>query len=209
MSKIHKFLEQVLQMPYYKNYAAASGKVHNIAKHEDATEDLLIQCGFTKHSKGGVSKQERDSWLEDPSLCTIPDGTYVSQPTGTHDSPDFIVKENGRAYFVECKSVSKQSKAPMYNSGIPKSEYIYIFSAEKYNETTVFYGSGVCPSSDYALIKELIEKHRELDEEYNKLMKSAYNIKHYTRPMIQHHSGVDYFTHPNRKLNEQKVIDNV
>ena len=209
MSKIRQFLEQVLQMPYYKNYAAASGKVHNVAKHEDATEDLLIQHGFTKHSKGGISKKQRDDWLKNPYSCTIPDGSYVLQPTGTHDSPDFIVKENGRAYFIECKSVSKGKKAPMYNSGIPKSEYIYIFSAEKYNDTTIFYGSDVCSSRDYALIKELIEKHRELDDEYNQFIKSPYNIKHYTRPMIQHHGGIDYFTHSDREQIEQRVLNNV
>lgn len=209
MNQFQNCLQQIIQMPYYKNHAAASGKVHNIAKHEDAVEDILISNGFKKHSKGGVSVKNREAWMEDHTKCEIPDNSYITQPCGTHNSPDFIVKAGGRIYFLECKSVSKQSKTPMYNSGIPKSEYIYIFSAEKYNETTIFYGSDVCPSSDYALIKELIDKHRELDEKYNKLLKSSYNIKHYTRPMIQHHGGVDYFTHPNRKLNEQRIINNV
>ncbi len=209
MSKIRKCLEHILEMPYYKNHAATSGKVHNIAKHEDAVEDILILNGFTKHSKGGISKKERDDWLKNPSGCTIPDGTYVSQPTGTHDSPDFIVKENGRAYFLECKSVSRSSKAPMYNSGVPKSGYIYIFTAEKYNQTTIFDGSDVCPSSDYKLIQKLIKEHRKLDEKYNKLLGSSYNIQHYTRPMIQHRGGVDYFVHDNRKKNEQRILNNV
>jgi len=209
MSKIRQFLEQVLQMPYYKNYAAASGKVHNIAKHEDATEDLLIQHGFTKHSKGGIPRKQRDDWLKDPYSCTIPDGTYVSQPTGKQDSPDFIVKENGRAYFIECKSVSKKTKAPMYNSGVPKSGYIYIFTAEKYNQTTIFDGSDVCPPNDYKLLQKLIEEHRKLDDKYNKLLRSSYNIQHYTRPMISHYGGIDYFVHNNRKKNEQRVLKNV
>tara|TARA_R110001592_G_C13111114_1_gene744951 strand:+ start:115 stop:744 length:630 start_codon:yes stop_codon:yes gene_type:complete len=209
MSKIRQFLEQVLQMPYYKNYAAASGKVHNIAKHEDATEDLLIQHGFTKHSKGGIPKKQRDDWLKDPYSCTIPDGTYVSQPTGKQDSPDFIVKENGRAYFIECKSVSKKTKAPMYNSGVPKSGYIYVFTAKKYNQTTIYNGSDILSKKDYGLFTEHIKECRARDKEFNEKISSGHNIQFYTRPMISHYGGVDYFTHPSREEIEQRVLNNV
>lgn len=34
--KFLKFLKNILKSPYYKNEAAISGAVHNIARHEDA-----------------------------------------------------------------------------------------------------------------------------------------------------------------------------
>ena len=79
MSKMKEILEDILTMPYYKNYAAASGAVHNIAKHEDAVEDKFVKHGLSFFKKGFVrlagnnilqkqiengktAKQIRDGW---------------------------------------------------------------------------------------------------------------------------------------------------
>ena len=209
MSKMRNILNQILEMPYYRNYAAASGLVHNISKHEDAVADILCGNGFTEHQKKGVTVKQRDSWLEDPYSCDIPEGTYISQPCGTHNSPDFIVKDQGKAHFIECKSVSGATKSPMYNSGVPKDGYIYVFSAQAYDETTIFFGEDVMPPGDYALMQELISEHRALDAKYNALLSSPYGIKHYTRPMMNHVGGINYFTHPRRVELETRVLDSV
>lgn len=193
-------------MPYYKNYAAASGAVHNISKHEDAVEDILEKQNFNKLERK-VTKRERDLWLEDNTASDLPDNCYIPQPCGTHNSPDFIVKEGGKLYFLECKSVSKKTKAPMYNSGIPKHSYIYVFSAERYNKTTIYFGHNVVPPEDYKLFQECIDQHREIDEKYNQLFTNLFGIQHYTRPMIKHVGGTDYFDNPYRENIEQGVLD--
>jgi hypothetical protein len=203
---IKKVLEDCLKMSYYKNYAATSGAVHNISKHEDAVEDIIQKYNFNKLERK-VTKDERDLWMEDSTACDLPDNCYVTQPCGTHNSPDFIVKENGKLYFLECKSVSKKTKAPMYNGGIPKSSYIYIFSAERYDKTTIYFGHNVLPPEDYSLLQECIAKHREIDKKYNKLFTNLFGIRHYTRPMLTHIGGTDYFDNPYRKEIEQGVID--
>ena len=38
--------KDLVAMPYFKNYAAASGMVHNVSNHEDAVKDILLKCGF-------------------------------------------------------------------------------------------------------------------------------------------------------------------
>ena len=41
-----QLLNAIKSMPYFKNYAAASGAVHNIASHEKAVELLMSQHGI-------------------------------------------------------------------------------------------------------------------------------------------------------------------
>jgi len=137
------------------------------------------------------------------------DGTFVFQPCGQNDSPDFIVKLNGRAYFIECKSVKGGTKAPMYNSGVPKADYIYVFTSQRYNETTIYFGEDVCPPEDYKNFQTLIQEHRRLDEEYNSKFKNLFGIRHYTRPMVTHVGGTDYFDNPYRHDIEQGVLNAV
>jgi hypothetical protein len=43
-----QLLNGIKAMPYFKNYAAASGAVHNIASHEKAVEILMTDNGLTE-----------------------------------------------------------------------------------------------------------------------------------------------------------------
>tara|TARA_R110002074_G_scaffold244117_2_gene415871 strand:+ start:2020 stop:2637 length:618 start_codon:yes stop_codon:yes gene_type:complete len=205
---MRKILLDVLKMPYYRNHQAISGAVHNISKHEDAVKDIFIAHSL-KEIFQKITKKQRDLWLENPHSCTLVEGTFVFQPCGQNDSPDFIVKLGGRAYFIECKSVKGRTTAPMYNSGVPKTGYIYVFTAERYNETTIYFGEDVCPSEDYATFQELIEEHRKLDKKYNGKFINDFGIQHYTRPMIKHVGGTNYFENEHRQHIEQGVLSAV
>ena len=76
-----KIIEQILRMPYYQNYAARSGKVHNVANHEGAVEDILIQHSLVKVERK-IKKVQRDAWLNGTS-DDVTEGTYISQPRGS------------------------------------------------------------------------------------------------------------------------------
>ena len=121
------------------------------------------------------------------------------------------MKKAGKLYFIECKSA--KGGTPMYNSGVPKAQYIYVFCSKKYDETTVYWGADVLPSREERLIQEHIAAARARDEEFNKVMKgNNYGISYYTRPMIQHKGTKeikDYFLNPNRRKFEQRVLDGV
>lgn len=205
-------IKEILNMPYYGNLAATNGKVHNDAKHEDAVENILRSHNFVpSDSYSSITKKCRDNWKSDHSLCDMREGTYISQPCGTHNSPDFIVKDfSGKVYFLECKSV-KKSGTPMYNSGIPTAEYIYILTSKKYNETTVYLGEDVVNSEVEKLLREHIEAARARDKVMNSALSdlgNSHGISYYTRPMIQHKGiGKDYFMNPKRNLLEQRVLE--
>jgi len=204
-----KLISDIKSLPYFKNHSAVSGKVHNIASHEDAVEDLFLSHGMTKSETTKISKKERDMWLADNESCqTLKEGEYISQPCGTHNSPDFIIKKDGKLLFLECKSAN--GATPMYNSGIPKDGYIYIFCSKKHDETTVYLGEDVCPPDVQQLLHDHIKKQREQDEKLNKKIRELnhYGIEYYTRPMIQHKGGAaktDYFVNENRNQNEKNV----
>ena len=68
--------------------------------------------------------------------------SYVYQPNGSQQSPDFrVTLPTGRVIDIECKS-SNQAY-PTYNGGLPKEGTVYIFSSGKYNQTTVFFADDV------------------------------------------------------------------
>ena len=213
-SKMRKVLEDILKMGYYKNYAAASGLVHNITKHEDAVEDIFSQHGLTKSEISKISKKLRDELLKTGEYPEMEDNSYISQPCGTHDSPDFLVKLEGRLYFIECKSVSKGTTSPMFNSGMPKTGYIYVFSCEKYDETTLFCGEDILEKRMQQLIHEYDKKAKQLAKDYNELIRpnNSHGIEVYPRLMLQHKGGrkiTDYFKHSQRDELEQNALNYV
>ena len=203
-------LKQIQKMPYYQNYAAASGAVHNVAKHEDAVEDIFVQNNFQKVERS-IPKEQRNEWLKDNSLCDLEDGTFVSQPCGTHESPDFILKSSGKVFFIECKS-AKTRRYPTYNSGVPKKEYLYVFSNKKLNETCIFMGGDVLDEEHVDMINEHIAEARRRDEVFNRKMNSSHGVSYYTRPMIIHKGGnsvYDYFANPLRESIEENILENI
>ena len=215
MKSIVKVIEEVLAMPYFRNYQATSGNVHNAANHENAVEDILVANGYNESAIKKVTKKERDDLLggDDSYLANMKGKTFISQPCGTHNSPDFIVKdERGKLFFLECKSV--KGGTPMYNSGVPTPGYIYILSSKEHNATTLFMGKDCLSLEAKKLIDNHIREARERDEKLNMALGSMTNhgISYYTRPMISHKGAkakTNYFLNSSRLLNEQNVFAHI
>lgn len=210
---IKKVFEEILKMGYYKNYAAESGAVHNINKHEDAVKNVLLQNNFTQYIPPNPLHKKDES--DTSFLSNMDNSQFVEQPFGTHEAPDFIVKtSNSNLLFIECKS--SKGTTPLYNSGGVKPSYVYVFTSEKTNSTTIYKGSSIITDEQYRIIQEHIRKQRELDKITNQLLAEG-DINHrgicyYTRPMINQCGGAtytNYMTHKNRELNEQEVLDYV
>jgi len=220
--KLKNFFQDILKMPYHRNYAAASGKVHNIAKHEDAVEDILIKHGFKnanlpnrKGTKSPIAQEDRDRAMTNSrELLGIPKNRYVPQPCGSHSSPDFIINYNDKIYFIECKS--SKTPQPTYNSGLPNKEYIYIFSSEKTNETTVYMGDDIVSSAQRSIITEALDKISPILEDLNKNLKledsNRRGIDFYLRAMYNQKGNAEktnYFDHENRQHCEERVLNYV
>jgi len=216
MSRINIF-ESLRDMPYFRNYQAVSGSVHNVSSHEDAVEDVLVTNGLASGnfkeaaSKSGFSNAIvfRDVLLQGELIDSIPDNTYYSQPTGTHNSPDFIFKVEGQLYFLECKS--GKGTAPMYNGGLPKENYIYHFVSQN-NGATMYMGEDIVNEAQRKLITEFEEECAKKVQEFNEKLKELdtqkRGLQYYQRHMWQQAGGkefTNYFTHETRELCESKV----
>ena len=205
-----RIIEDILKMPYYKNYSAVSGAVHNIAKHEKAVEDLFINHGLTKSHIKKLTKKKRNAWLNGGDHTEMSDNTYISQPCGKNDSPDFIVKCDGKLYFFECKS--SKGTSPTYNSNYAKEGYIYIFTSEKYDATTVFMGEDIVNDESVELYEALKKAHEVVTKKYVQLLKitdkNNRGLNYYNREMYtQKGSNTDYFTHQDRDRCESNVLN--
>jgi hypothetical protein len=222
-----QLLNAIKSMPYFKNYAAASGAVHNIASHEKAVEILMTDHGLTEWKPiekpnsetiwNWINTSYQNTIQENPTIMfetLMPNYSYLSQPCGTHDSPDFIIKLDNFIFIgIECKSVDK-GYTPMYNSGGIKQPLIYVFCSKKTNSTTIYCGKDIMTLTQQQLLDELIEKQRVIEKEYNEKLRECdvnhRGISYYTRPMIQQSGGAEYtnyFSHRNREKCEQNVFE--
>lgn len=216
---LRSIVEQLANMRYFKNEAAHSGAVHGIANHEDAIEQIFTYNGYVpstqwNHVNKSIMASNRKklkNWVND-GMCDGEDelrniilpGTYISQPFGTHDNPDFVIRDSiGRLFAFEAKSSKMHS--PMYNSGGLKQKFIYIFSNEKNDSTVIYLGRDIVTQEQQKLIDQHIIRAREQDNELNLRLKELDSnnrgISYYTRPMIEQKGGAaqtDYFSHANK-----------
>jgi len=225
--KIVLIFKDILLMPYYQNYSAVSGAVHNIANHENAVEDVFRNHGLVKNtiryttdpkSKSPVSKKQRDDWMNGGDHSMLPDNTYISQPCGTHNNPDFIVKSEGKLFFIECKSA--KDGTPVYNSSYA-GRYIYIFSSKKYDATTVFLGEDIVTPEAAKLYDDRQRDHARVDAKHDRILaqsgadKNKRGLGYFDREMYIQFSKVDgkkvyevdYFLHPDRVRCEERVLE--
>jgi hypothetical protein len=214
---VRKINEKFLKMPYYKNYAAASGLVHNVANHEDAVRDILISENLSKVVLK-TGKSMILSWIEHPEQSTtMPINSFIEQPSGPNGNPDFIIKFcDGTILALECKTTKPKNAPPVYNSGGVSSNYYYVFSNEERNETVTYMGYCIRTEEQQTAIDNYIVEARLRDEIFNEKLKSldinGRGISWYTRPMIHQQGGEkysNYFTHENKDRDTQSVIEYV
>lgn len=192
-------LTDIANMPYYKNCSACSGLTTAPPNHEIAI--VHVFNSYNMFQFNDIKLKKKDKLQLNHVLESMPNFTYISQPFGSHDSPDFIIKdENGIILCLEAKSST--TMYPLYNSGGIHPHYIYIFCSEKTNQTVIFKGSDIITEQQDRLISEHIELQRQQDIELNKklteLDTNNRGVSYYTRPMIGQKGTAEktnYFTH--------------
>ena len=183
------------------------------SNHEEAVENRLKKHGFKKSLLKKISKKQRDKALAGGDIPLLQEGEYLAQPTGKNDSPDFIVRYQGKLYFLECKS-SKELH-PTFNGGRPKKGYLYIFSSGKVNGTTVFYGRDVLNDEVRDAYDRMLQRNEESYKLFKEELKGIDNSRgfdYYERHMYTQSGGAEftnYFTHKDRKSCEESVLNSI
>jgi len=196
-----KIMENIKNMSY-----AGSGKIF-----EAEVLNLLEKAGFTKESMPTPKRATRDSWLKDEEN-SMSENSFIYQPCGSQDSPDFIVKSKGKLYFLECKSTSKDG-TPTWNSGGihiggKHRDYIFLITSGKYNATTFAFGKDIMDTETAQEFENLQAKIDSIVKEFNDSIVNTRGFYYYPRAMVsQKIPGKDFFTHEDRALCETKVLE--
>jgi len=189
--RIKEVVAKFLWIPYKNNY-----KQHN---HEDELCNILEGFGFKayttiknrqdkiaipKNWQGDgikITQAQVDSWISDPSNCTMANGTFLDQPFGDNGSPDFLVKINDDFILpIEAKS-TKTANNPKYNNTIPKKNYLYVFCNQSKigvlgklgdipkGETTIYLGYDILTDLQRILLLEHSKQAKINDIKINEI----------------------------------------
>jgi hypothetical protein len=206
MTNLNQFFKEILEL----NFVSGG---YQESEHEIAVENALFSNGFLKSKIKKITKLQRNLALNGGDIPGLKEGEYISQPTGKNDSPDFIIRYKGKLYFIECKS--SKTTHPTYNGGLPKEEYIYIFTSKATNETTIFYGKDVVSLEKRELYSELLVELNEILHKYQNIPEwkdDSRGFDYYIRNMYTQSGGsekTDYFTHKERLICEQNVLNSI
>jgi hypothetical protein len=123
---INQFIDLVLDLKWVEMLIEHKNTFDKA--HECIIQGLLIDAGFTLVN----------------SMDDLTDNTFIREPNGSQQSPDFIIKFNGLTLEIDLKSSS--SGVIMWNSHLPKPNSLYIYSkivGKVIQDTTIFFGRDI------------------------------------------------------------------
>lgn len=194
-----KIIEDLLSLPYIDN---------KDFKHENAVKNIFIQNNFKQYK---IQKKLNKQTFRYEVDKMLKNGDFISQPLGSQNHPDFILKLNNKLYFFECKSCIQA--CPLYNGGMPHKDSIYIFTSKKYNKTTIYYGDEIGTQRQRQLISCLEQELKIIVKKYQNLPEWKNDVRgldYYVRNMYIQTGGqskVDYFIHQDREKCERRILD--
>ena len=162
--------------------------------------------------KKGALEKHRETVLRSPSMSLH--GHYIRQICGSQDYPDFLIFDGGCAFGVEVKFSTGCAKKPVWNSGLPRPNGIYIFGSRRLKDCTFFRGADVVSPEHGKQLHEFFEKLRQDQERFNKeLRDQPYGFQVYVRKAFDQSRAsndkaqIGFFDNPQREALEKSVID--
>ena len=211
MGVVRQVFDDVLQMPYHKGG-------YTLSEHEQAFADILTEHAFVEFFFPIPWKYNvmMTSWVSGGNHDLIPDRTYISQPGGRNGSPDFILKGDGRMFFVELKS--RVICRPTFNGTLPKQDFIYVFCCShkdaEAQPTTLFMGRDVVDDESRERLleaqKEMKRVAAEATESIQAIPANTRGWHPFSRMKFEQKGGwerANYFKHTDRNRCEQNVLD--
>lgn len=154
--ELKKLVDELLNLDYKSNTFLNKN-------HEINIKAFLLSHDFKEVKKIANKSKKKDiqtlEWRSFKSLSYNDnfknEKWFIEQPFGSQQSPDFIICINGLILFLECKS-SENDKIT-WNSGIPRNNFLYVFTSKKFNYSTLFFGQST----------EILEKNPFFEKDYD------------------------------------------
>lgn len=131
---------------------------------------------------------------------------FIFQPFGSQQYPDFLVFEKKYILPVEAK-FSKKGTRPMWNSGLPRSNGLYVYGAREHEKIVVFCGADIVSLDESIRLHNFFSKLKKLENEFNQeyMSNQEYGFVVYSRKAFEQSRKVN----PDAQLslvNDAKIL---
>ncbi len=92
---------------------------------------------------------------------------YIDQPFGSQQYPDFLIFGRRFIFCLELKFVKSNATKPVWNSGLPRDNGLYIFASYGRRDITFFRGCDILHNKDREILKGFFDKELERSELFN------------------------------------------
>ena len=142
---------------------------------------------------------------------------YIVQPFGSQDYPDFLIMDGEKIISIEAKYSQISQSKPMWNSGLPRLNGIYIFGASGLADITFFRGGDILTADEIGKLHQFFADLKTSQNQFNtgEMGMQAYGFGVYVRKAFDQnrrhsqHAIIDFFNNPNRQHLEAEVIRHV
>lgn len=142
---------------------------------------------------------------------------FIYQPFGSQNYPDFLVFDQARLISIEVKYSNQGQTSPVWNSGLPRPNGIYIFGSWNRKQITYFLGCDVLSSNDARKLHEFFSNMKQQEDEFNarEMTGHPYGFAVYNRKAFEQKKKysdeaiTNFFDNPHRQDLERKVISDV
>lgn len=197
------------------------------ANFEDKMAEKLGQAGyegidggnFQGGATGNLFKLVKHAVLEKSNGGKIANNTefnrhFIPQPFSTQNYPDFLVFSGKWIFGVETKFSTKKQNKPVWNSGLPRPNGIYIFGSMERKDLTFFLGGDVLSAADARKLHDFFGDIRQYQTRFNEgeMTGQEYGFAAYIRKAFDQkrefneNATLNFFDNPKREKLEDAVI---
>lgn len=195
---------------------------------EGKIEERLRKIGYSKLSESGI----KDSGINMGGLNKVSqeinrsdllanetghENWFIVQPSGSQNYPDFMVFDKTTIKCIETKYSKNKQRKPVWNSGLPRPNGIYVFASYGIKDITFFMGRDIVSADDIEKLHGFFDELKEKQDCFNfkEMANQPYGFTAYNRKAfdqqkkVNKNAIIDYFDNPNREDLEESVIDYV
>ena len=203
-----------------KYLASTTGK-----EFESRIETKMHTLGFSRVQQDNIEKLKfelikqtvlgKESEEDIANICPEFNRHYIIQPFGSQNYPDFLVFWGDMLFGIETKYSKSGQGHPVWNSGLPRPNGIYIFGASGAQDLTFFRGNDVLSVADARQLHDFFDRGlKEYQTRFNKdsMCEQPYGFAVYIRKAFEQkktfnkNAVLNMFTNPQRTKLENAVI---
>ena len=188
---------------------------------EENVKNLILDFGYIPSPLSKEQKADIKNIVCDKSKIDYIENKYdikqcfAFQPFGTQSYPDFLVFEKEKIFLLDTKLITGSRSTPMWNSGLPRQNAIYIFGTAQKNkkDLTFFRGCDLLTPEEYnklwSFFEDSVENANKFNNDEMKKQKygfSVYARKAFTQKKFDENTITNFFKNPERVDLEKAVL---